>query len=186
MTEFKEGLDDSDDSVEIHLEAYVRWLFDRTLDAVCQTPKTSAVDDEAIKIQASEFAEKFEAIKKIDDQSARFSALSAAAAALELGFYHAGNREVLRALQAERGRKGGQKSVAVRREGMHWKVHARELAEEAVKRDPNLSAGKVADAIWDGWKRADLNRPGRRTIEKFVSRLRTLGTLPQRTGSSQK
>jgi hypothetical protein len=189
MTVFKEEITDGfilTDEVAFDLEAYVRLLFERTREAVRQTPKTSAFDHNAFEIEARDFEENFAAIAKISDKPARLSALRAAAAALAVGFYHAGNGEVLRALQAERGREGGKRSGAVRRVGMRWFEHARELAKDALSRDPTLSDGKVADAIWDGWKLADLKHPGRRTLEGMVSKLRALGTLPQRSRSFRK
>jgi hypothetical protein len=174
------------DEAEFDWEAYVRLLFERTREAVRQRPKTPAFDSNAFETEARDFAENLDAITKIGDKPARLSALRAAAAALALGFYHAGNGEVLRALQAERGREGGKKSVAARRVRMRWVEYVRERANEALSRSPTLSDGKVVDAIWDGWNLADLKRPSRRTLEGKVSELRARGTLPQRSGSLRK
>ena len=83
----------------------------------------------------------------------------------------------------ETGREGGKKSGAVRKANRPWASHAMELARGA---DASASNEKIACAISDRWKRADVDCPGIRTLAEFVSELRASGRLPQRTPSLRK
>lgn len=75
---------------------------------------------------------------------------------------------------------GGKTSAAGREARWPWRHHAEELAKEVCDRDRTLSPGKVADAIGRAWKLADLECPGHKSLEMFVSKLRESGSLPRR------
>lgn len=86
----------------------------------------------------------------------------------------------------EAGRAGGKKSGQSRRAGRKWVEHARALAEVACSRNTSASHARIAAAISDTWKLADVNCPGHETLSAFVSELRADGQLPERSASLPK
>ncbi len=75
---------------------------------------------------------------------------------------------------------GGKNSAAGREARWNWRPHATDLAKEAYDGDPQLSDGKIAEAIKANWKLMDPECPGFRALEIHVSKLRRSGVLPRR------
>jgi hypothetical protein len=190
MVVFREVLTDgfkvADDAEIADLESYARALFDKTCEAVRARTKMPAHEREAFEAEVAHFTNSFVEIGQFGEKRLRLAAMRAAAAALALGFYHAGNGEVVRGLRSQQGREGGEKSGAVRKANRRWKPHAKELALEACKRDPSLANGKVASEVEGRWKLAEAVCPTHRALEGFVSELRKSGELTQRSGSLRK
>ena len=79
-------------------------------------------------------------------------------------------------------REGGKKTGAVRKTNRPWASHAMELARGA---DASASNEKIACAISDRWKRADVDCPGIRTsgVRLGIESERTTTTANLRFGS---
>ena len=146
----------------------------------------SAGERKAFEAEATNFAESLKEIGRSGEKRLRLAARRAAAAALALGFYHAGNGEVVRGLRAKLGRQGGKKSVAGRKANWPWEPRANELAQALTNVDRSLSGGEIAAEIIRGWKAADVKCPSHRTLEGFVCQLRESGKLPQQSRSPRK
>jgi hypothetical protein len=87
---------------------------------------------------------------------------------------------------AEIGRAGGRRSGESRRASRKWVPHATMLAHAVCSRDPAASNEGIAVAIADEWKLHEVDYPGPKTLWRFVSELRAIGQLPQKSGKLQK
>jgi hypothetical protein len=87
---------------------------------------------------------------------------------------------------AEFGRAGGKKSAEIRRARRKWIPHATKLAKAACLREPTASHARIANLIADDWELPEVDYPGSRWLSGFVSKLRTSGQLPKKSGKPRK
>jgi hypothetical protein len=82
--------------------------------------------------------------------------------------------------QVELSAVGGVKSGEARRRkaASTWEPHARELAKEIRKQQPNLSQDNLATEIAFQWKDRDHHEPGHKTIKNLISKMEEDGDLP--------
>jgi hypothetical protein len=182
--EVTDGVKAADGGEIVELENYAKALFDKTCEAVRTRTAMSPWERKAFEAHAANLADSLNEIGEIAEKRFRLAAMRATVAALALGFYHAGNGEVVAGVWSKLGREGGKKSGASRKANRPWASHAADLAQKASEHDPRFSDSKIATWIEGGWKLGKC--PGHRTLEGFISYLRKDGKLPQRSGSFQK
>jgi hypothetical protein len=170
---------------EIDLEAYAKALFDKTCEAVRIRTQMPAEEREAFESQAAAFTGRLKDIGNIADKRQRGRALDAAALALALGFYHAGNGADARRLKDEIMRDHIKAAQNARRQVAFQEIVDRE-AEALWGRKPKFkgNAKGTAEEICDRVARAiaDISNPSKGlTIpnlsdpeerRKFVERIR--------------
>jgi hypothetical protein len=168
---------------EIDFNAYAEALFDKTCEAVLSRTQMSAQEREAFETQTAAFTHRLEDIRNIADKRLRDTALDAAALALALGFYHAGNGEAAREIHTQFSSTGGKESGASRgKRAKLWQDFTAEGAKSMRSENPSFSQEALADLIIQKAAKMDIDIPGRKSVVDHLRRMEREGQLSRRRG----
>jgi hypothetical protein len=150
MTVYKEtiteGLGFHDTASLSDLSDYIKVLFDKTCEVVCNRPSLSEEERHIFEDKAKTFECSFKDILTISDKQIRETALRAAVSALTIGYYHAGSPQVLQEIEKEFQKERTKSANTARRLPDIPEIIKRELR----KRKPECmnKPSITANAIW--------------------------------------